>query len=128
MIVLDASALIAHLDGSAAHHERAGEILSQSAEADFGASTLTLAEVLVGPAQTGRLDVARAALDELEVQELTLGADAPAQLAWLRAESGLKLPDCCVVLAARSASAAAIVSFDDHLVVAAERAGLSVMR
>lgn len=47
------------------------------------------------------LDAARAALDELEVEQVPLGDDASMRLAELRADTGLKLPDCCVLLAAQ---------------------------
>ena len=53
--------------------------------------------------------------------EIPLGADAPTRLARLRAETGLKLPDCCVLLAAQDASASSVLSFDDRLSAAAER-------
>ena len=54
MIVLDASVLIAYLDGANTHHDRAAELLAREIEDDFGANTLTLAEVLVFP--LGRTD------------------------------------------------------------------------
>jgi len=41
----------------------------------------------------------------------------------MRAEVGLKLPDCCVLLAAQDASAQTILTFDDALTQAAERSG-----
>lgn len=70
MIVLDASVLIAHFDATDSHHDRAGELLLRAADQEqpLAASPITLAEVLVGPARTGRLDQATAALDQLRVQ------------------------------------------------------------
>jgi hypothetical protein len=41
------------------------------------------------------------ALHELDVTSARLLDDAPARLAALRAGTGLKLPDCCVLLAAK---------------------------
>lgn len=103
MIILDAGVLIAHLDRDDTLHVRAEAALDDAADEPFGCSTITLAEVLVGPARTGRLDAARAAIDELGVAEIPLGDDAPERLARLRAGTGLKLPDCCVLLAAEDA-------------------------
>lgn len=123
MIVLDASVLIAHLDERDDHHERATAALIDAADQPLAASPLTVAEVLVGPAAVGRLDRASAALRELRISEVPLGRDAGARLASLRAGTGLKLPDCCVLLAAQDANAEKIVSFEDRLAAAAEALG-----
>jgi hypothetical protein len=56
-----------------------------------------------------------------------LGADAAVRLATMRAEVGLKLPGCCVLLAAQDASAQAILTFDDALTRAAERSGFETV-
>ena len=124
MIVLDASVLIGHLDGSDAHHTRARALLGKTGPESLGASTITLAETLVAPARAGRLQEAQAALERLGVGELSLGEDAPARLARLRAESELKLPDCCVLLTAQE-HRGAVASFDADLVRTAEALGLA---
>jgi predicted nucleic acid-binding protein len=49
MIVLDASVLIAYLDGDDDHHEASEAILAAAIDEDVGANSLTLAEVLVVP-------------------------------------------------------------------------------
>ena len=41
MIVLDASVLIAYLDGANTHHDRAAELLAREIEDDFGANALS---------------------------------------------------------------------------------------
>ncbi len=125
MIVLDASVLIAHLDSSDANHERATKLLLKAADDPLGASPLTLAEVLVGPARADRLEAALSALGELDVTTIRLAEDAPARLASMRATTRLRLPDCCVLLAARDAQAA-VATFDDRLALSARDAGLSV--
>ncbi|MGI8901048.1 MAG: type II toxin-antitoxin system VapC family toxin [Nocardioides sp.] len=89
MVVLDASALIAYLDGEDAHHAVAEELLAQAIEDDLAASSLTLAEVLVVPVWDGRLDPVRAVLRDLEVQELQFPGDTVVRLAQLRATTGL---------------------------------------
>jgi predicted nucleic acid-binding protein len=128
VIALDATVLIAHLDSEDAHHSRATELLLEFAGEPLAASPLTLAEVFVGPAGAGRLDAARSALDELGVAEIPLGSDAPARLALLRARTSLKLPDCCVLLAAEDASAEAVLSFDRRLLAAAASSGFATPR
>jgi predicted nucleic acid-binding protein len=114
VIVLDASVLIAHLDRSDAHHERAQQLLLLAVDQELAASTVTLAEVLVAPARAGQLDRASAALDELGVRTVQLDANAHVRLATLRAATGLKLPDCCVLLAAEQVRGS-LATFDDRL-------------
>ena len=121
MIVVDASVLIAHLDERDALHPQAVERLLAAAGDTLAASTLTLAEVLVGPARRGRLDDARAAIAALEVEEIPLATGAGGELATLRPETGLKLPDRCVLLAARDARASSVLTFDERLAKAAAR-------
>ena len=121
MIVVDASVLIAHLDERNALHEQAVERLLAAGVEALAASTLTVAEVFVGPARRGRLDDARAAVAALEIQEIPLASHAAGELATLRAETGLKLPDCCVLLAARDARARGVLTFDERLANAAAR-------
>ena len=127
MIVVDASVLIAHLDENDALHARAIDALVANAEQPLGCSPITLAEVLGGPARTGRLADARNAIADLGVTEVPLGDGAAARLAALRAETALKMPDCCLLLAAEDAQAQAVLTFDDRLARAAERRRLRVV-
>lgn len=123
MIVVDASVLIAHLDASDAQHDRAAARLLAVAEHRLGASTITLAEVLVGPARMGRADAAADALRRLGLTEVPLPPDGASRLARLRAETRLMLPDCCVLLAADEA----VLTFDERLARAAEQRGLAAV-
>lgn len=125
MIVLDASVLIAHLDATDIHHDRAGALLGDAAVEAFGASPITLAEVLVGPARAGEVERGTALLHELGVTSVRLLDDAPARLAVLRAGTGLKLPDCCVLLAAEQ-TRGAVATFDDRVANAATERGLAI--
>ena len=125
MIVLDASVLIAHFDSADPHHDRATALLVDAADEPLGASPLTLAEVLVGPASAGTLAAAQDALHDLEVFTVPLDEDAPQRLATLRATTRLRLPDCCVILAAQSTHGS-IATFDERLVGAASELGLDV--
>lgn len=118
MIVLDASVIIAYLDSENAHHARSEELLAREIDEDFGVNSLTLAEVLVAPTREHRMDTVRTILRDLEVQELAFPDDTAATLARLRADTGLKMPDCCVLLAAEHADAR-VATFDDRLTQAA---------
>ena len=126
MIVLDASVLIAQLDQRDAHHERAAQLLIDTDSEPLGASTISLAETLVAPARVGRLADATEALERLGVRELALGDGASARLARLRIDTGRKLPDCCVLLAAEERGGV-VASFDSALVEAADGLGLSTL-
>jgi predicted nucleic acid-binding protein len=118
VIVLDASVLIAHLDATDARHDRVTTLLTDAADEPLGISPLTLAEVLIGPASAGKLDVAESAIDDLEVIAVPFADNAPTRLAVLRATTGLRMPDCCVLLAAESAHAQP-AAFDDRSAKAA---------
>lgn len=127
MIVVDANVMIAHLDAGDAHHDRAEGLLLATRGDRLGASPVTLAEVLVGPARAERLDRALAALSQLEIATVSLDEHAPVRLAVLRSATGLKLPDCCVLLAAEH-SRGEVATFDDGLAGAAHDHGLTVRR
>ena len=63
---------------------------------------------------------------QLGVSELALGEGATARLARLRADTGLKLPDCCVLAAAQRFQGA-VASFDAELLGAAGGLGLETL-
>ena len=126
-VVLDASVLIGHLDEKDPHHARAVSLLQATDGQVLGASVITLAETLVAPARAGRLADAQAALSRLGVQELALGENASSRLARLRADLGVKLPDCCVLLAAQE-HAGAVASFDADVIKAARKLGLRTLK
>lgn len=126
MIVLDASVLIAYLDGRDGHHTTAERLLAEAVDDEFAANALTLAEVLVVPVRDGRLDQVQAALRDLEVTEVGFPADAAVRLAQIRVSTGLTMPDCCVLLAAQAAGAR-LASFDERLAQAAEDRNLTVL-
>lgn len=123
LTVLDASILLAHLDDTDPHTDAAEAILAEADE--LAASTITLAEVLVGAARVGRLDEQLEALSVLTISEVPVERGAAAQLARLRAETGLRMPDCCVLHAATAAGADALATRDDRLSRAAAARGLA---
>lgn len=128
--VLDADVLIGHLDSRDVQHERATDLLRRlvSAGMHLRASTITLAEVLVGPADAGREAAATAALAELGVEEVPFGEGAVRRLARLRADTGCRLPDCCVLLAVEDSGAGLLGSFDRRLGRAAGKLGIELAR
>ncbi|MDA8296958.1 MAG: type II toxin-antitoxin system VapC family toxin [Actinomycetota bacterium] len=126
MIVLDASVLIAYLEGEDEHHEAAEALLAREIDDDFGANPLTLAEVLVVPARDDRLDEARLTLRELEVEELPFLDDTAVKLALLRSQAGLKVSDCCVLLAAEHVGGR-LASLDEALWNAAVKRSLQTV-
>ncbi len=125
MIVLDASFLIAYLSSADAHHHRAVARLGESELLDCTASAITWAEALVAAARAGRVPEVKAALDAI-TEVAHLPDDAHVKLAALRAETGLKLPDCCVVLVAES-TGSGIATFDGPLAKAARARGITVV-
>lgn len=123
----DASALIALLEPQDAHHAEAGERFSRLGAGSHVISTVTLSEILVAAVRESRVDVVTRLLETLGIAERPLPRDAALRLAELRVATRLKLPDCCVLLAAQDAGAA-VVSFDDRLLSAATGVGLDVRR
>jgi predicted nucleic acid-binding protein len=123
VIVLDASVLIGYLDAGDAHHHRATTLLTREADEDFAVSLLTLAEILVAPTRTGRRDEVIDILTDLAVDTLTFPQGAAVALAQLRAETPLKMPDCCVLFSALDQQAR-LATFDDRLIKAAEARGV----
>ncbi len=124
LTVLDASVLLAHFDDTDPHSEAAAAILADADE--LAASTITLAEVLVGAARAGRLDEQLAAIAQLQIIELPLKHGAAAALARLRADTGLRMPDCCVLHAALSSGAEVLATRDAQLARAAAAHGLEI--
>jgi predicted nucleic acid-binding protein len=127
VIVFDASVLIAYFDGDDDLHGEAESLLADVIDDDFGANSLTLAEVLAAPARTGRMEMVLAALGELELSELSFPDGTAVSLVRMRVGTGLKMPDCCVLLTAEN-QGATVASFNDRLVRAAEDRGLPVLR
>jgi len=119
IVVLDASVLIAYLDNGV-HFASAVQLLRDAADVgdSLAMSSVTLAEVLVGPVRHGTEKLGLDAIAGLGIVEAGSPPDAALALARLRARTELKLPDCCVLLAAQT-SHAAVASFDGRLLAAA---------
>jgi predicted nucleic acid-binding protein len=126
LIVLDAAVLVAYLDAADEHHHRAERLLAERIDDDFAINPLTLAEVLVVPARENRIEAVRRALDDLDIAELPFPNGAATKLAELRAATGLKMPDCCVLLAVETTNAR-LATFDDRLRKAAAARNIDVI-
>lgn len=116
MIVVDASVLIAFLDDRDEHHAKAREIVAR--RDSFGVHMLTLAETLVHGVRADRFDEMATAITAVGIHELERLSAEPRTLARLRVETGLKLPDCCVLMAAE-ATGGALATFHTRLATAA---------
>ncbi|WP_235653558.1 type II toxin-antitoxin system VapC family toxin [Mycolicibacter icosiumassiliensis] len=125
MIAVDASVLIAHLNPADAHHHAATEILLAGTPGDMLVHTLTLAEVLVGGVRIGRGTSMRNDLQAAGITVASHDDDEPLRLAELRATTGLKLPDCCVLDVAIH-HRASLATFDRALADVARKRGVPV--
>lgn len=126
MIIVDASVLIGYLNKADVHHHRATSLLTRLADEVFATSPITMAEVLVGPARAGSAESIMNRLAQIPIGTVDLGADAPLRLATLRAQTTLRMPDCCLLLAAEH-TAGQVATFDRRLASAAVDRGLRII-
>jgi predicted nucleic acid-binding protein len=125
VIILDASVLIGHFEPADSHHAGATALLQEHRSEVFACSVITLAEVYVGAARAGQADRLEQLLAQLAIRSMELPAAAARRLGELRAATGLKLPDCCVLLTAERHNAA-VATFDEVLAKRAADIGLTV--
>lgn len=124
-ITLDASVIIAHFNMRDTDHDAANALLAQH-QHGFLMHSLTLAEVLVAPARGRRLTAALQALAHLGVEEWCPKPGRARDLAELRTETGLKMPDVCVLDAALC-TGTALATFDARLAAGARSCGVRVV-
>lgn len=114
-ICLDSSALIAYLQGDERHHVFVAPILEHP-RVPVVISTISLCEVLVRPARGGdelRVRQVQAGLARLPLLRIIpFGNDHAHRAAFVRAATGLRLPDAGVVATGIIASAVGIVGND----------------
>ena len=125
MIVLDANVLIGFLDSTDSHHAATVDLLERRFADGFAASVLTVAEALVHPTRVERQDAALASLARIGVLVLPLAASDAAALARVRNSYRVRMPDA-VALHTASSTGSELATFDEALIVAAERAGVTV--
>jgi len=124
MIVLDASALIVHLHPRDTHHVTATDRLLEASPGSILIHALTPAEVLVGGVRVGRAAMRD---DPHAAGGYTAQADGDLlRLAELRASSGVKLPDCCVLDLALHHDAA-LATFDSALAAQKRQRDIAVL-
>lgn len=117
LTVLDAGVLIGFLDGNDAHHAAShaalGEALQRNDRLVLPASAL--AELLVGPSQTGAaaVTVVRDVIERVPIQVEPLDAEIAVAAAALRARHrSLKLPDALVIATAGHLDADHLITTD----------------
>jgi len=126
VIVLDASAVIAVFYPANPHHERATRLLEHAAAGGFAVHPMTLAESLVGAAKGGRLNQLRRQIHNMGITVFAPEEDEPLLIAEIRANTGLKVPDCCVLAAALSLSSS-LMTFDEKLGACAREQSIGVV-
>ena len=128
MITLDAGVLIALFNAKDAHHEAAMKLLDAATRRDdlLYMNPLSQAEVLVKAAQQGSEKIYYEKIVSIGVVTLAAPTDTGVWLAQLRARTGLKLPDCAVILTAQQ-SGSKIATFDHRLAREARALGITVL-
>lgn len=126
MITLDASFLIALLSEYDSHHRSADDWIRTNLGRRMRLHPITLAEVLVGPARSGIAEQVLAGLENLGIHTSTPRQAEPLSIATLRAQTGLPIPDCCVLSCALE-QGHKIATFDRGLSRAATGLGVDVV-
>jgi predicted nucleic acid-binding protein len=126
VIVLDASAVIATFFTADPHHGRATALLESNAPGGFVLHPMTLAESLVGAARIGRINQIRRQIQNMGITVFAPDTDEPLLIAEIKANTGLKLPDCCVLATALGLSAP-LITFDEKLRSAARAQSIAVV-
>ena len=128
-VVLDADVLIGALDNSDPHHTQARRLFLDWERRDDARliSVVNLTEVLVAPAaDRNRLRTAREAIAALRVQVHRPGDAVGVEAARVRSTHPISLPDAYCLTTARYTDAA-VASFDEKVVRAAEREGIALI-
>lgn len=126
VIVLDASALIALYDSTDAHHEWALHMFRDTLADDLVMNVLTHAETLVHPARAMRLTEFTSGISGLGIRIIGIEPSMGVELARVRVESALRMPDT-VVLAQAIALNATIATTDRTLATRAAEFGMQIL-
>lgn len=113
LIVLDASVVIAHLDGANALHSAATNALNDYADDDLRLPASAYAECLVDPATKGQIPTVRRKIDALRLAIVPIDGAVVERTAALRAgRRSLRLPDAFVLAAAEELDADVVLTGD----------------
>ena len=126
MIVVDANVVIAASSPGHVHHEAAQQIVTDHGGEGMVLHSLTMAEVLVGPARGGAEAVARGLLADAGFRLAPQGDPSPEHLARVRASTTLKMPDACVLATAEHLQVA-LATFDRRVAREAGERGIAVL-
>lgn len=109
-IVLDANVVIALFDSKNVHHDEAVNIYLSSTSSSIHLSSLTYAEILTHPAVQNTLDefVANLSSGGFEVEPIS--KELAIEIAKIRNQTRLKMPDACVLALAKSLDAELITA------------------
>ncbi|OLT53978.1 type II toxin-antitoxin system VapC family toxin [Cellulosimicrobium sp. CUA-896] len=125
MIVADANVVIAVSKPGHVHHHDATRIVRDHGVDGIVLHSLTMAEVLVGPAKAGAHAQARRLLAAAGFALSPTGDPTPESLALVRATTSLKMPDACVLATAEHLDTA-LATFDARLARDAFARGVSI--
>jgi len=130
LTILDADVLIGVLTRTDANHMKARRIIQRvlTDVPDRVISAATIAEISVGPIARGDAEgnAVHMFIEGLRARVLPLDEERARQAAAIRARTGVKLPDACVLAAAlemeaRQPEPVTITSFDTRLLSAWKR-------
>lgn len=124
-VVLDAGALIGLASNKDSHHAWAMDLFHQTLDYELCMANLTYAECLVHPARANLLDQFLSNISRLNLHLWALENHSIDHVAQIRAETGLKMPDALVLVAAIECGAA-LATTDKKLAEAAFARDLKV--
>lgn len=126
IVVLDAGVLIALSSESDAHHEWAMGMFLHTLSQELSMPALTYAEVMVHPTKAGKADEFQQRLAGLHIQVRPCDQSDVADLATLRVDSGLRMPDA-VVLHESLRLGATLATTDQALMRKAAQLGIEML-
>lgn len=125
LILLDASVLIALLDPTDRLNGKAEQALTELVADELAIPASALAETLVQPARSGKLELAQAAIGLLGLRVTPIDEAVAVEAARLRGRHrALKLPDALVLASGEVLAAAAILTGDQSWQSVSERVRL----
>jgi predicted nucleic acid-binding protein len=115
LIVFDASVVIALLDPADSLHSRSQREFDRVAGEDLAIPASALAETLVAPARSGKLQQATMRIEALELRIVDINKDTAMEAARLRgSHRHLRLPDALVIAAAEVLEAKELLTGDGN--------------